>query len=417
MRVVATGAFLLSMVGMIVCHLAQERLSFLAWPGAFFEAATVGALADWFAVVALFRHPLGIPIWHTAILPNNKERVAESLATFLEDGFLTEEQLGPRVRQIDFAGLASSWLETNADTMASRFVSFAPNLLDQINRSEIAVILAQCARNVIRTTDFSPMLANGIRLVTENGRDREIFRQIISELSNFFSKNEKLLQDKIGEEIPISPDLFGPFFGKLAGPVLSQLRDSISKEVASRTVHKIQTALTESLSDHDHPLWTTFHQRLAVFISDLESSTECRKKIQTMQIALAESQLVDDLSSHAWEAVSEFLHKDLAASESLIRRKLFDGIRSFAQELKSNVPLRDGTNTFLCKQVVASVLSAKPHIRDVVTGTIGSWNAEEMSDKLEATVGADLQFIRLNGTLVGGLVGLSIHALFVLLGK
>lgn len=417
MRIVATGAFLLSMVGMIVCHLAQERLSFLAWPGAFFEAATVGALADWFAVVALFRHPLGIPIWHTAILPNNKERVAESLATFLEDGFLTEEQLCPRVRHIDFAGLASSWLETNADAMASRFVSFAPNLLDQLNRSEIAVILARCARNVIRTTDFSPMLANGIRLVTENGRDGEIFRQIISELSNFLSKNEKLLQDKIGEEIPISPDLFGPFFGKLAGPVLSQLRDSISKEVASRTVHKIQTALTESLSDHDHPLWTTFHQRLAVFISDLESSTECRKKIQTMQIALAESQLVDDLSSHAWEAVSEFLHKDLAASESLIRRKLFDGIRSFAQELKSNVPLRDGTNTFLCKQVVASVLSAKPHIRDVVTGTIGSWNAEEMSDKLEATVGADLQFIRLNGTLVGGLVGLSIHALFVLLGK
>ena len=417
MRIVATGAFIFSMVGMIVCHLAQERLSFLVWPGAFFEAATVGALADWFAVVALFRHPLGIPIWHTAILPNNKERVAESLATFLEDGFLTEEQLGPRVRHIDFAGLASSWLETNADAMASRFVSFAPNLLDQLNRSEIAVILAQCARNVIRTTDFSPMLANGIRLVTENSRDREIFRQIISELSNFFSKNEKLLQDKIGEEIPISPDLFGPFLGKLAGPVLNQLRDSISKEVASRTVHKIQTALTESLSDHAHPLWTTFHQRLALFISELESSPELRMKIQNMQIALAESQLVDELSSHAWEAVSEFLHKDLAASESLIRRKICDGIRSFAQELKSNVPLRDSTNTFLCTQVVASVLSAKPHIRDVVTGTIGSWNAEEMSDKLEATVGADLQFIRLNGTLVGGLVGLSIHALFILLGK
>jgi uncharacterized membrane-anchored protein YjiN (DUF445 family) len=123
------------------------------------------------------------------------------------------------------------------------------------------------------------------------------------------------------------------------------------------------------------------------------------------------------LSSHAWAAVSEFLHKDLAASESLIRRKLFQGIKGFAQELKSNVLLRDGTNTFLCKQVVSSVLSAKPHIRDVVTGTIGSWNAEEMSDRLEATVGADLQFIRLNGTLVGGLVGLSIHALFVLLGK
>ena len=107
MRWIASGTLIFCLVGMICCRLGEAHWHWLAWPLAFFEAATVGALADWFAVVALFRHPLGIPIPHTAILPNNKARVAESLATFLEEGFLTEEQLDPRIRQIDFAGMSS----------------------------------------------------------------------------------------------------------------------------------------------------------------------------------------------------------------------------------------------------------------------------------------------------------------------
>ena len=106
MRLIATGALVTSVVLMVICRLFESSMPWLAWPRAFFEAATVGAMADWFAVVALFRQPMGLPIPHTAILPNNKARVAESLATFMETSFLTEEQLGPRFRGIDYAGFA-----------------------------------------------------------------------------------------------------------------------------------------------------------------------------------------------------------------------------------------------------------------------------------------------------------------------
>jgi uncharacterized membrane-anchored protein YjiN (DUF445 family) len=172
MRWFASGALIFCFVGMIGCRLGEAHWNWLARPLAFFEAATVGALADWFAVVALFRHPLGIPIPHTAILPNNKARVAESLATFLEEGFLTEAQLGPRIRQIDFAGMISRWLSANAESLSRRVGKFAPVLVERIPSEQITSLLTQRARYVILTANAAPLLASGLQTLTGSGRDR-----------------------------------------------------------------------------------------------------------------------------------------------------------------------------------------------------------------------------------------------------
>jgi uncharacterized membrane-anchored protein YjiN (DUF445 family) len=206
-----------------------------------------------------------------------------------------------------------------------------------------------------------------------------------------------------------------PFLKNAAGPALDHFRNQIAAAVANRTIEKIQTALNEACSDQDHPLWVSFQTRLNQLITDLESSPELAAKVRAMQEALANSPVVDDFSRKAWVELAEFLKRDLAAADSVILQKISEALLSASRELTENTPLREGTNTFLAEQVLGAALAAKPHIREIVTSTINAWDAAEMTDKLEATVGTDLQFIRLNGTVVGGLIGVAIHALFVFL--
>lgn len=419
MRWIATGALLFCLVGMIGCRLGEAHWHWLVWPLAFFEAATVGALADWFAVVALFRHPMGIPIPHTAILPNNKNRVAESLATFLEEGFLTEEQLGPRIRKIDFASMISRWLSANVENLGMRAAKFAPELIERIPSEQITILLTQRARRVILTANAAPLLAGGLQALTGNGRDREIFNSVVISFRDLIAENRETIQTKISEELPISSDLLNaiPFLKNAAGPALDHFRNQISAAVANRTIEKIHTALNEACSNQEHPLWISFQTRLNRLAEDLESSAELSARIRTMQEALANNPVVDDFSQRAWEELADFLKRDLAAADSVILQKMSEALLSASRELTENTPLREGTNAFIAGQVLGAALAAKPHIRELVTSTIQAWDAAEMTDKLEATVGTDLQFIRLNGTIVGGLIGLAIHALFVFVLK
>jgi uncharacterized membrane-anchored protein YjiN (DUF445 family) len=132
-----------------------------------------------------------------------------------------------------------------------------------------------------------------------------------------------------------------------------------------------------------------------------------------MQEALANSPVVDDVSRKTWEELADFLKRDLAAADSVILQKISEALLSASRELNENTSLREGTNEFLAGQVLGAALAAKPNIREIVTSTINAWDAAEMTDKLEAAVGTDLQFIRLNGTIVGGLIGVAIHSLFV----
>ena len=419
MRWIATGALIFCLIGMVCCRLGEAHWHWLVWPLAFFEAATVGALADWFAVVALFRHPMGVPIPHTAILPNNKARVAESLATFLEEGFLTEEQLGPRIRKIDFACMISRWLSANVENLGMRAAKFAPALIERIPSEQITILLTQRARHVILTANAAPLLAGGLQALTGNGRDREIFNSVVISFRDLIAENRETIHTKISEEIPISSDLLNaiPFLKNAAGPALDHFRNQIANAVANRTIEKIHTALNEACSNQEHPLWISFQTRMNRLVEDLETSPELTAKIRTMQEALANSPVVDDFSRRAWEELADFLKRDLAAAESVILQKISEALLSASRELSENTPLREGTNAFIAGQVLGAALAAKPHIRELVTSTIKAWDAAEMTDKLEATVGTDLQFIRLNGTIVGGLIGLAIHALFVFVLK
>ena len=419
MRMIATGALVASVVLMVVCRVFESAQPWLAWFRAFFEAATVGAMADWFAVVALFRQPMGLPIPRTAILPNNKGRVAESLATFLETSFLTEEQLGPKFRGIDYAGFASRWLGEHAAMLADKAARFAPNIVSGFSDTEMAVLLGDRARELIRKAEVGPLVGEGLEVIVQNGRDREIFVSVLKAARQLIEDHRSTIQSKISNEIPISGEMLSslPFGKDLIGPLLDQVRDNIASAVAGKTIEKVQAALDEASSEADNPLWVSFDERLRKFITDLKSSPEIAGKIRTMQESLAGSQIVGDFADKTWQEVKEFILRDCASDDSTVRRKIEESILSASRQLTDNATARVEINAFLGEQVLASILAAKPHARELVISTINAWDAKEMAEKLEGTVGRDLQFIRLNGTIVGGLIGVVIYGVFWAFGK
>ena len=417
-RSLATSLLGLAIVCMVVFRLLEPSHLWAGWVRAVCEAATVGALADWFAVVALFRHPMGIPIPHTAILPNNKPRVADSLADFIDKSFLTEEHLGNRFRNVDYAGFLSKWLVANADSLVEKAAGFAPAVLSGISDDEVSRLLAERARTMLRQAELGPGVGEGLAVMVQNGRDREIYNSLLKSADALICSHREMIQRKIHEEIPLPIELL-PEVGLLGlvRPALEQLKDKLAGMVANKTIEKVQGILEEAENDPEHTLWKSFDSRLQKFIEDLKSSPDMAEKIRNMQEAIAASTVVDDFAAKAWSELKAFLLRDCAAADSTVRGKLRDALLSIARQLGESEDTRSGLNKFLGEQVLSGLIAARPHAREFISSTVQNWDATEMSANLEATVGADLQFIRLNGTLIGGLIGGFIYGAFWLIGK
>jgi uncharacterized membrane-anchored protein YjiN (DUF445 family) len=418
MRRLATGAFVVVFIGMIVLRMLEQVHPSFGFPRAFCEAATVGALADWFAVVALFRHPLGVPIPHTAILPRNKDRVAESLAQFVVTSFLTEEQLGPSFRSLDYARFASWWLKEHSDLLVNKAASYAPRLVAGLSDEAMAALLAERARAMVMNVQLGPLAAEGLRVTLQDGRDREIYSLLLKAAEDLILSNRELIQAKIREEIPVPAEILRsmPGFDRL-GSVLEQLKDIVASTVATRTIEKIQNVLAEARRDLEHNLWKVFTMKMGTLIENVRSSPETGARIRAVQRAVAASSLMHDFSTGAWSELKAFLLRDCAAPDSTVRARLREAVSAVAEHLEENAETREEINAFLGEEVLKSVLRARPFARNLIVATVQNWNVTEMAGRLEATVGRDLQFIRLNGTVIGGLVGLLIHAGYVLLGN
>ncbi|MCX7869612.1 MAG: DUF445 domain-containing protein, partial [Terrimicrobiaceae bacterium] len=349
MRMVAGGALIFCAVGMTVCRLLEARYPWLAWPRAFFEAWTIGALADWFAVVALFRRPMGLPIPHTAILPNNKDRVGAALAEFVVGSFLTEERLRPRLCGFDYAGKAAGWLEEHAGLLADKAAGYLPGILEGISDVDMSKLLAKRAREMISKTKLGPMAAQGLEVLTQDGRDRELFASALKATRELIHENEAVIEGKIREEIPISGEMLGQLgmLGDLAAPMLNKLRDLIAAMVARKTIEKIEKALDEAEQDPQGKLWKSFEGRLRRLIEELKTSEELAGKIRRMQEAVASSGVVDDFAKRAWEETRDFLLRDCASESSLVRRKIDEAVRTAARRLGENAEARRELNEFI----------------------------------------------------------------------
>ena len=400
MRIIATSA-LASMAALyILARSLEHHALFWSYVAAFAEAAVVGALADWFAVVALFRHPLGIPIPHTAIIPTNKDRIGRTLATFVVTNFLTGDAIRDRLERVDLSAKAAEWLWANAHGVSDRVVAAAPVLLRALKDEDIQRFLHGTILAKLRAIEVAPLAGQMLNAVTAGERLDDVVVAAIGLVEELVRANQELIRAQVRKRIPL-PDL----------PGISRVKDALGDTIAKRVSEAMLENLREARGRPNHPFRREFRAKAARLAEELQHSEAYRQQGEEIKEEVLRNPAIKGyLADLAQDLQQDFEH-DLASGDSRVRARVEQGVVQVAHLLIEDHALRAKLNGWLRSAVVELVEHHGPEAGQFIQERVGRWDAAQLTRKLEESVGRDLQYIRLNGTLVGGLIGLLIFTL------
>ncbi|KAF1046607.1 DUF445 domain-containing protein [Xylophilus sp.] len=374
-----------------------------AWgyAAAFAEAAMVGALADWFAVVALFRHPMGLPIPHTAIIARNKARLGANLADFLCDHFLRTPLLLAKLAQWSVGRRVADWLRTpaNAERLAGHAVAAARHALGAFDDARVRDFLGRSAGAALSRIDLGAAAGQLLEALTADGRHQALLDDVLDQLGRLLQGDD--VQARITEAI-----------AREIRALRYVALDQVAARAATRkVVAALARTLGETAADARHPLRQRFDQALHDFATRLRDDPALRERAQALRDAwLAQPALAGYLHG-LWDELLGWLHADLARPDSAIARRIAALGAGLGQRLADDAAMRGWIDEQLRTAAPRLIDRWREDIRGYVADRVAQWDTDELVDELERHIGRDLQFIRVNSTLVGGLAGLAIHAL------
>lgn len=406
MKAIALGLLLLAAVLYVLgVALVEHHHPGWSWLVAFAEAAMIGAIADWFAVTALFRHPLGLPIPHTAIIPRNKKRIGDNLAEFICTHFLTTAQVLEKIREFDAAGRLAMWLARpeHAERVGQQAVAVSAHLVGALRDERAAAFIERSAKKRLAQIDLAPLTGQILDLLTADKRHQ----QVLDELLQLFDRT--LRSEQMQQRIAA---ILADELGKLLR--IRKLGEMAGDWSTERLVQRLSEVLGEVSRDPEHPLRHRFDDYLARFITQLKADPDFQRKGQALRDQLLQDPALTGYLGGLWDDLVDWLQADLARPDSSIGRRIAELAGTLGVALKRDEAMRNWLNDQL--------LAAAPPLIDRYRGDIGryiaarveAWNTDELVQQIEANIGKDLQYIRVNGTLVGGLVGLVIHGLTLL---
>jgi uncharacterized membrane-anchored protein YjiN (DUF445 family) len=368
-----------------------------AWAGwlqAFAEAGMVGALADWFAVVALFRHPLGLPIPHTAIIPNRKDAIGENLARFVADHFLHPEVVRARLESENLAKNTALWLKSpgGRERVQELGVGATRWVLGALHEARVREFIGRLGSRELARFDLAPLLGRALQWLVEGGRHQEVLTQSLRFALVSLHDNREVIRENVRRGSP----WWLPGF--------------VDDRILVQMLDRIETLLLEMSLDPDHSLRGDFNDWVERWAQNLQQSTEYRRWGEGLKQDLLENEALQDYVYRLWVDIVTALEEDLADPDSRFREEVGRWTDGLAAELETDPAIQEWANRWLVELAVTTVDDNRLAIASLISDTVRSWDAVETSRRIEGAIGRDLQFIRINGTLVGGLVGLAIHA-------
>ena len=397
MKMAATG-LLVVMAGVFVAARSLEpQYPWLAYVKAFAEAAMVGGLADWFAVTALFRHPLGLPIPHTAIIPRNKDRIGEALANFLKENFLIPSVVARRMRNIDVAGATGRFLQTPAGegtrirAGASRLIA---DVFESLDDERLGGIVKGAISARIRKMEISPLLGHALASAINEDRHVPMLEAAIRWTARALDANEPLIREMVHKK--------ANWVLKLAG---------LDAKLADAIIDGLRKLTVEMSTDPAHPVRQKIEEALAQLANDLQTRPETRQRVEAIKDELLDNKSISLWLDTLWQKGREAVIRAARNPDAVMAGKLGEVLRSMGGTLERDRRIRAAINQFARRATVGMAASYGGSIVKLVSETVRGWDARTVTARLEAAVGRDLQYIRINGTLVGGLVGLILHAL------
>lgn len=393
---IATGLFFAMLFLYIAMLYSEKSLHFSGWTGyvkAFAEAAMVGALADWFAVTALFHYPLGLQIPHTNLIENRKKDIADNLGNFVVDNFLSTSTIRPYIHRIEVTKNIAQWflVEKNKQRVNDEIRKIIVGYLHSANDEAIAEFLSE------KTSEFAPkipankLLSQGISYLYEHRHQDKIITYILTQLSNYLAQNKHLIQDKV--QFALLPDFVNTL---LSQKITDGLHDFI----------------TEIIENPAHSLRKEVDEKIVSFADELSTSPRWEQSLSELKNQWFSKENLQPHITNLWHSIKTQLLDDLQKSQnSTIETFLNRNIEKLASSLATDFSKQEQIDRWIQKNIYQFVLRNKSQVNTLISNTIGNWHGRELSEKLELEVGKDLQFIRINGTLVGGLVGLVIYIL------
>ncbi|MBW3520697.1 DUF445 domain-containing protein [Chryseobacterium sp. NKUCC03_KSP] len=393
----ATGLFVLMAIIFIITTILQKTLDshWIGYVRAFSEAAMVGALADWFAVTALFRHPLGLPIPHTNLIENSKEKLGDNLGSFVVSNFLSPKTIRPYIQKIKISNFVGEWLtkERNQEALIKNLSDIVLDILNKLDDSEVSHFISKKVSEMTNDIQLNKILGNGIIYLLDKNDHQKIVTNLSKQIKEYLIENDEMIQERVKK----GSYSFIPSFvdNKIADKIASGLSDFF-REVEEDTNHEIRGLITKKIYE---------------FSNDLKEDPKWNDEFKTIKNDLLKNDKLEEYSNDIWHSIKKTLNNELQEEGSSLKKYITKNLNEFSQNLKTNEDLQNKIDHWVRVTTYKYILKNTHQAGNLISSTVGNWQGKELSEKLELEVGKDLQFIRVNGTLVGGLVGLIIYTI------
>ena len=399
MRAIATGLLVAMAALYLTARAYPDSHPAIGFVRAFAEAAMVGGIADWFAVTALFRHPLGLPIPHTAIIPRNKDRIGDTMAVFLRDNFLTPQVVARRMGRFDIAGAVGRFITGDAlrsGRMKEGASRVAADMLGSLDPERLGGMVKGAIVTRIADLDLAPPLGQALAAAIRDGRHRPLIDGIVGWAAKTLTANDALIRDIVSAK---------------AGGVLRWT--GLDETLANAILDGLQKMLGEMAADPAHPLRAKAEEGLAHLAIDLQDSPVMQARVAALRDEIMQNPAMRRWIDGLWESARGALLRAARDPDAALAGKFGDLLRQLGEALRDDPGLRRAVNRFARRTIVGMTASYGDGIVRLVSDTVRTWDAGTITGRIENAVGRDLQFIRINGTVVGGLVGIALHVIDV----
>ncbi|HEY5424315.1 MAG TPA: DUF445 domain-containing protein [Ilumatobacteraceae bacterium] len=399
MKFFATGLLVLATVAFLVFRSLEDTHGWAGYVRAFAEAAMVGALADWFAVTALFRHPLGLPIPHTAIIPNRKDQIGRSLGEFVQTNFLTREVLNERLAGAHVGKRLGDWLadDENAVKAGEATSDALRGSLEILDDRDVSSALETLVERRARATPIAPLMGKAIDLAVEGGHHQRLLDAVLTGLRSFLDDNRSTFRARLDQESPW------------------WIPDAIDDRLFTKIYNAVHSFLADVGSDPDHEVRKSIEVRVVAFAQRLRDDPQLLAKGEELKTELLAHPDVRAWLGSLWAEMKRNTISALDDPRSELRQRIDRSLANLGRRLASDDQLQAKVDDWVARAAGHVVDHYRGEVAELISGTVAKWDAKATSERIELQVGRDLQFIRINGTIVGGLAGLVIYSVSQLL--
>ncbi|HLF41990.1 MAG TPA: DUF445 domain-containing protein [Acidimicrobiia bacterium] len=396
----ANGFLFGALVVFLISHFVGDENGVNGWIRAASEAALIGGIADWFAVTALFRHPLGIPIPHTALIPKGKDEIGRGLAEFVQQNFLDPTNLRQWLTNAEITGRVAVWLDSSDHSAlaARRSIETAATIAESIDDEQVASVVTQATLDWMRQTPVTPLISLVVDAWLKDGRTRESIEAALRGIEVLLVDNLPYFRESFARSAPW-------WVPSWAGGLIFE-----------RIIASFRILVDDMASDPRHLIRADIDQMLAKFADRLRNSADLAERIEESKLRILDSPELAAAVHSQWQLLHESLERAAGKPSSELEQRLTELIQWWARRALEDAPLRRRIDGWIAQSAERLAHRWDDEVIGLIEATVAGWDPTEISHRLELQLGRDLQFVRINGTVVGGLVGIAIHALLLLVG-